>query len=65
MNLPTIIVGLAVFIPFAAVIRHGIQNLRQGKSGCSCGGNCGACGLCQKNMNQDKTIVQKKSQTVL
>lgn len=51
MNLPTIMVGLVVFIPFAVIIKHGIQNLRKGKSVCSCGGSCDSCGLCHKNKN--------------
>ena len=43
--LPTIIgasvVGLFVILIYARQIR----NKRIGKGGCSCGGNCGACGM--------------------
>lgn len=42
---PTIIgasvVGLIVILIYARQIR----NKRIGKGGCSCGGNCGACGM--------------------
>ena len=31
---------------FVAIVVCGIRNKIKGKSSCSCGGNCGACGLC-------------------
>ena len=44
MNAPTILIGLIIFVLFAAIVARGIHNKRQGKGGCSCGGDCGACG---------------------
>lgn len=44
MNAPTIIVGLIVLAVFAAIVGKGIYNRRHGRGGCSCGGDCGACG---------------------
>ena len=29
---------------FVAIVVKGIYNRRHGKGGCSCGGDCGACG---------------------
>ena len=46
MNAPTIIAALIVLVVFAAIVGKGIYNRRHGKSGCSCGGDCGACGGC-------------------
>lgn len=48
MNLPTIVIALLVFGSFAAIVGRGIHNRRQGRSGCSCGGNCSSCGVCHK-----------------
>lgn len=31
---------------FVGVVAFGIRNKIKGKPSCSCGGNCGACGLC-------------------
>lgn len=44
MNLPTIIIGLAVLGIFVAIVTRGIHNRKNGKGGCSCGSDCGACG---------------------
>ena len=44
MNAPTIIAALIVLVVFAAIVGKGIYNRRHGKGGCSCGGDCGACG---------------------
>ena len=38
MNAPTILIGLIIFVLFAAIVARGIHNKRQGKGGCSCGG---------------------------
>ena len=46
MNLPTILVGLAVLAVFTAVVARGIYNRRRGKGGCSCGSSCGSCPSC-------------------
>ena len=45
MNLPTIIVATIVAILFLAIVVKGIQNKKNGKSSCSCGGSCGSCGM--------------------
>ncbi len=44
MNAPTIIIGLIVLAVFVAIIGRGIHNKKNGTGGCSCGGDCGACG---------------------
>lgn len=44
MNLPTLILGLIILVAFVAIIARGIYNRKHGKGGCSCGGNCAACG---------------------
>ncbi|MBR2612844.1 MAG: FeoB-associated Cys-rich membrane protein [Clostridia bacterium] len=43
---PTIIVASIIGLVFVAIIVNEIRKKIQGKSSCSCGGNCGACGLC-------------------
>lgn len=48
MNAPTVIAALIVLVVFAAIVGKGIYNRRHGKGGCSCGGNCGACGGCHR-----------------
>ena len=51
MDWPTVIVASIVGIIFVAIIAHSIVNKKRGKSTCSCGGNCGACGM---NCSGDK-----------
>ncbi len=46
MNLPTILIGLAVLALFAAVVTKLIRDHRSGKGGCSCGGDCSHCKGC-------------------
>lgn len=46
MNLPSILIALAIGAAFVAIVGKGIYNMKTGKGGCSCGGNCGACGAC-------------------
>ena len=41
----TIIVASLVAALCAFVIYRNIKNKKSGKGGCSCGGNCGACGF--------------------
>ena len=41
-----ILAALIVLVVFAAIVGKGIYNRRHGKGGCSCGGDCGACGGC-------------------
>ena len=45
-NLATIIVALVLLAVVVLVIRKMIRDKRQGKGGCSCGGNCASCGVC-------------------
>lgn len=45
-NLATIIVALVLLAVVVLVIRKMIRDKRQGKGGCSCGGNCAGCGVC-------------------
>jgi len=46
MNLPTILIGLAVLALFVAVVAKLIHDHRSGKGGCSCGGDCSRCKGC-------------------
>lgn len=57
MDWPTIIIASIVAIVFVAIIARGIVNKKKGKSSCSCGGNCGACGL---NCSGDKNDKDKQ-----
>jgi len=46
MNLPTAIIGLLVLVLFAAITAKLVRDKRNGKGGCSCGGDCAHCGAC-------------------
>ncbi|WP_186564135.1 FeoB-associated Cys-rich membrane protein [Lawsonibacter celer] len=46
MNPPTLIGALIIFGIFAAIVGRSIYNHKHGKSGCSCGGDCGSCSAC-------------------
>ncbi len=52
MNLPTVIVLLLVIALFTAIVAREIINKKKGKSSCSCGGNCSACGVNCPHHNQ-------------
>ena len=52
--MPTIIVGSIVAIMFVAIIVNEIKKKKSGKGGCSCGGNCGACGMNCPSKQQNK-----------
>jgi len=43
--LPTIIGASVVGIIVVLILVRQIRNKRTGRGGCSCGGNCGACGM--------------------
>lgn len=43
---PTIIIASLIGVIFVAIVVNEIVKKIKGKSSCSCGGNCGACGLC-------------------
>ena len=42
----TIVIACVIAILFIAVVASEIIKKKKGKPSCSCGGNCGACGLC-------------------
>ena len=46
---PTIIISSVIGVIFVAIIANEIYKKKKGKHSCSCGGNCGACGLCHSN----------------
>ncbi len=52
--MPTIIVGSLVAIMFVAIIVNEVKKKKSGKGGCSCGGNCGACGINCPSKQQNK-----------
>lgn len=45
MNWPTIIVAALVAVVFIVIVVNEIHKKKSGKSSCSCGGSCGACGM--------------------
>ncbi len=45
MNAPTLIITVIIATIFLAIVIKGIQNKKNGKSSCSCGGSCGSCGM--------------------
>ena len=48
-----VVVGVIALV-FISTVVSAIINKKKGKSSCSCGGNCGACGLCHhSNVNTD------------
>ena len=49
---PTIIIASIVAVLFVLIIVGEVHKKKSGKGGCSCGGNCGACGM---NCHGDKT----------
>ncbi len=42
---PTILAASVVGLLVILIYARQIKNKRTGKGGCSCGGNCGACGM--------------------
>ena len=51
MDWPTVIVAAIIGVIFVAIVANEIRNRIKGKSSCSCGGNCGACGACSYSKN--------------
>jgi len=47
MNLPTVMIGLLVLGLFAAVVTKLVRDHKNGRGGCSCGGDCSKCGACR------------------
>ena len=45
-NLATIVVSLIVLAIVSLVVWKMVRDKKRGKGGCSCGGDCGACGGC-------------------
>ena len=57
----TIIVAAIIAILFVSVIVNEIIKKKKGKPSCSCGGNCGACGLCpSRSTAPDENAGQEK-----
>ncbi|MBQ3015291.1 MAG: FeoB-associated Cys-rich membrane protein [Clostridia bacterium] len=56
-TIATIIIASVIALLFIAVVANEIIKKKKGKPSCSCGGNCGACGLCHldKDNEADKT----------
>ncbi|MBE6991846.1 MAG: FeoB-associated Cys-rich membrane protein [Ruminococcaceae bacterium] len=54
MNLPTFIVAAIVAAVFIAIVVKMISDKKNGKSSCSCGGNCRACGAGCSSMSCDR-----------
>ena len=54
--LPTIIVASIIAFVFIAIIVNEIRKKKSGKSSCSCGGNCGACGICHTDKGAEDPI---------
>lgn len=44
-NWPTVIVLAVIAVIVAAIIVGWVINKKKGKTSCSCGGSCGACGM--------------------
>lgn len=51
----TIVIACVIAALFIAVTASEIIKKKKGKSSCSCGGNCGACGLCHSYSNKSDT----------
>ena len=51
---PTIIIASLIGIVFIAIVTNEIVKKVKGKPSCSCGGNCGACGLCHSRTEQSE-----------
>ncbi len=51
--IPTIIISSLIGIAVTAVIVNEIIKKKNGRPSCSCGGNCGACGLCNTAPQKD------------
>ena len=47
----TVVIAAVIALAFVGVVIKMAVDKRRGKHACSCGGNCGACGLC----NSDKS----------
>ena len=45
-NAATIIISLVLLAAVCLIVRKLVKDKRSGKGGCSCGGNCGSCGVC-------------------
>ncbi len=47
LDLPTVLVGLAVLALFAAVVVKLVRDRKNGKGSCACGGDCSHCKGCK------------------
>ena len=51
--IPTIIISAVIAVIFVAIVVNEIKKKKNGTHSCSCGGNCGACGVdCHKTTSQ-------------
>ena len=46
-NAATIVISLVLLAAVCLIVRKLVKDKRSGKGGCSCGGNCAGCGVCQ------------------
>ncbi|MBQ9736489.1 MAG: FeoB-associated Cys-rich membrane protein [Clostridia bacterium] len=51
---PTILIASVVAVLFVLIIVNEVHKRKSGKGGCSCGGNCGACGADCHGSTQNK-----------
>ncbi len=52
-NAATIVISLVLLAAVCLIVRKLVKDKKSGKGGCSCGGNCAACGACR---SADKTV---------
>lgn len=50
----TVIISTVLGLAFVAIIANEIYKKKKGRSSCSCGGNCGACGLCHSHNHEQQ-----------
>lgn len=51
----TATIAAVIALAFIGTVIKMIVDKKKGKRSCSCGGNCGACGLCHVADNGDKS----------
>ena len=56
MNWQSILILIAVVVLLGGIAVKSIYDRKKGKHSCSCGGNCGACGMgCHVPIEKNKT----------
>lgn len=58
MNWQSWLVLAVIIAILTAIVARGIYNKRSGRSSCSCGGNCGACGMGCGRRSEDEAAAQ-------